>query len=279
LRARLFADVLGDLLVEQFLAGAQFVLGGVAAALRGELLAFKGVEVFLHQPVHQVGGVAAVNGVLLLAGKAVLIQQSHEGLEVFVLAFVRRGRHQQQVAGMVPDPLAHLVAHGGGLELPTEVVGAHAVGFIADHQVPLRCLLKPGLQLLVAGEHVHAGDQQGLLGKWIAQPCGIDQVAGEQLKLQLKFLLEFVLPLLRQGTRCHDQAPFQLPADQLLLDQQAGHDRFARPWVVSQQLAHGLAREHVLVDRADLVGQRVDAAAAHRHKGVEQVGQPDPFAL
>jgi len=35
----------------------------------------------------------------------------------------------------------------------------------------------------------------------------------------------------------------------------------------------------VLVDRADLVGQRPDGTAADRHVGVKQAGQADAFAL
>jgi hypothetical protein len=66
--------------------------------------------------------------------EAVLIQQGHEQLEGLVIAVVGRGCHQQQVAGMVSHPLAHVVALGA-LHFNAEVVGAHAVGFI-DHQVP-----------------------------------------------------------------------------------------------------------------------------------------------
>ena len=100
-----------------------------------------------------------MHGVLLLPRKAVLIQQGHEQLEVLVLAVVRGGRHQQQVAGVVAHPLAHVVALGA-LDLTAEVVGAHAVGFIEHHQVPLGRLLQPGLQLPIAGELIHAGDEQ-----------------------------------------------------------------------------------------------------------------------
>ena len=32
----------------------------------------------------------------------------------------------------------------------------------------------------------------------------------------------------------------------------------------------------MLIDRTDLVGQRIDRAAAHRHVGVEQISQLNP---
>ena len=35
----------------------------------------------------------------------------------------------------------------------------------------------------------------------------------------------------------------------------------------------------MLIDRTDLVGQRVDRTAAHRHIGVEEIGQPDSLGL
>jgi hypothetical protein len=125
-----------------------------------------------------------VHGVFLLTREAVLIQQGHEQLEVLVLAVMRRGCHQQEVAGMVSHPLAHVVALGA-LDLIAEVVGAHAVGFIEHHQVPFGRLLQPALELIVPRELIHAGDQQRPLRKGIAQPSGVDQVAGEQLELQL----------------------------------------------------------------------------------------------
>ena len=274
----LLTHVFSHLFVEHFLRLRELVLGGVAAAFGEQLGSREGVEVFFHQPAHQVGGVAAVHGVLLLPREAVLIQQGHEQLEVLVLAVVRRRRHQQEVAGMVTHPLAHVVALSA-LHLTAEVVGAHAVGFIEHHQVPFGGLLQPGLQLRIARELIHAGDQQRPLREGIAQAGGVDQVAGEQLELQLELLLQLVLPLLRQGARRHDQTALQLSPDQQFLDQQTGHDRLACAGVVRQQEAHWLAGEHVLVDRADLVGQRVDRAAANRHIGIEQVGQPNPFGL
>ena len=214
----LVAHVFSHLLVEHLLRLRELVLGGVAAAFGEQLGSREGVEVFLHQPAHQVGGVAAVHGVLLLPREAVLIQQGHEQLEVLVLAVVWRGRHQQQVASVVAHPLAHVVALGA-LHLIAEVVGAHAVRFIEHHQVPFGRLLQPGLQLRIARELIHPGDQQRPLREGIAQAGGVDQVPGEQLELELELLLELVLPLLGERAWRHDQAALQLAPDQQLLDQ------------------------------------------------------------
>ena len=70
----LVAHVFSHLLVEHFLRLGEFVFGCVAAALGEQLRAREGVEVLLHQPAHQVRGVAAVHGVLLLPREAVFIQ-------------------------------------------------------------------------------------------------------------------------------------------------------------------------------------------------------------
>ena len=43
-----------------------------------------------------------------------------------------------------------------------------------------------------------------------------------------------------------------------------------------QQEAHRLPGKHVLINRTDLVGQRIDRAAAYRHIGVKQVSQLNP---
>ena len=70
--------------------------------------------------------------IALLPLKAVFVQQGHVELEVLLLAVVRRGRHQKQVAGMVPHPPTHLVALGA-LDLPSEGVGTHPVRLVAHH--------------------------------------------------------------------------------------------------------------------------------------------------
>ena len=122
----LLSHVFSDALVENLLWIREFVLSGVTPALRKKLGPLEGVQVFLHQTPHQIGGITPVDGITLVAGKTVLIQQCHKQLKVVFLSVVRRRGHQQQVAGMVPDPLAHLVALGP-LHLAAEVVGAHAV--------------------------------------------------------------------------------------------------------------------------------------------------------
>ena len=106
-------------------------------------------------------GVGGVDLRLVLALEPVAVEQREEELEVLLLAGVRGGGHQQQVAGDVAQQLAELEALGL-LELAAEVVGAHAVRLVDDHEVPLG-LRELGQQVLVAGELVHPRDQQRVL--------------------------------------------------------------------------------------------------------------------
>ena len=67
--------------------------------------------------------------------EAVAVEQRHEELEVLLLAVVRRGGHQQEVAGEGREQLAQLVALGV-LDLAAEEGGRQLVGLVADDQVP-----------------------------------------------------------------------------------------------------------------------------------------------
>ena len=61
--------------------------------------------------------------------------------------------------------------------------------------------------------------------------------------------------------RGDDEAALERAADEELADEQPGHDRLAGARVVGEQEAQRLAREHLLVDRGDLVRQRLDRGA------------------
>ena len=58
-----------------------------------------------------------------------------------------------------------------------------------------------------------------------------------------------------------------------------GHDRLAGAGVVGEQEPQRLARQHLLVDRGDLVRERLDERGAHREVRVEEVGEVDPLRL
>lgn len=80
-------------------------------------------------------------------------------------------------------------------------------------------------------------------------------------------------------TWANDQASLQVAAGDQFLDEQAGHDRLAGTWVVSKQEAERLARQHGLVDRCDLMRQRIDDGGVDRQHRIEQVGEANALGL
>src|SRR5690606_6334569 len=67
----------------------------------------------------------------------------------------------------------------------------------------------------------------------------------------------------------------QVAAGDQFLDEQAGHDGLARARVVREQEAQGLAGQHCLVHRRDLVWQGLDQRGMDSQDRVEQVGEAD----
>ena len=135
------------------------------------------------------------------------------------------------------------------------------------------------LHVLVAGELVEPGDDQVGLEEPVAGAGGFELVVGQDLEGQVEAAVELVLPLLGQAARADDQAALQVAAGDQLLDEQAGHDRLAGAGVVGQQEAQRLARQHRLVDRGDLVRQRLDERGVDRQHRIEEVRQADAVRL
>ena len=70
------------------------------------------------------------------AGEPVRVEEGHEEQEVVVAAVVRRGREQQEIAGLVPDELAELEPQRA-LDLVAVEAGGHLVGLVDDDEVPV----------------------------------------------------------------------------------------------------------------------------------------------
>ena len=274
----LLAHVFGDRVVERRLVGRQLVVHGVGAALRKQGPAVEGLELLLGQAAQHVADVGGVHALAEAALEPVAVEQRHEQLEVGLLAAVRRRGHQEEMPGATGQPLPELVALGV-LDLAAEVGGRHAVRFVADHEVPLARGEELGLEVLVAAQHVETGDPEAGFVERIAGAARLDPVARQDSEFEVELLVEFVLPLLDQVAGRDHEAAFEVAADQQLLDQEAGHDGLAGAGVVGEQEAQGLARQHLAVNRGDLVGQRLDQRGRQRQVGVEQIGQPDALGL
>ena len=140
----------------------------------------------------------------------------------------------------------------GLLDLAPGVVRRHLVGLVGHDQVPVG-RLELGLELLVPREVVESGDEERLLTEWVASARRLDHVFGQDLEAEAELLPQLVLPLLDEAARGDDQAAFDVASDHQLLAEQAGHDRLARPRVICQQVAEGLAGQHLRVHGIDLV--------------------------
>ena len=150
------------------------------------------------------------------------------------------------------------------------------MGLVADDQVPLGGLGELFLEILIAGEHVEPRDQPVAVVEGIARARGFDHAPCQDVELQTEFLAKFVLPLLDEASRGDDQAALQVAPCAQLLDQQPGHDRFARPRIVCQQEAQRLTRQHLAIDGGDLVRQWIDQAGVNGEIGIEMMRERDP---
>ena len=86
---------------------------------------------------------------------------------------------------------------------------------------------------------------------------------------------QLILPLDGQRSGGEDQTPVDDFAELEFLDEEAGHDGLARAWVVREQKAQPGLRQHLAIDRLDLMQQGADAGQADRELTVVSVGQPD----
>ena len=69
------------------------------------------------------------------------------------------------------------------------------------------------------------------------------------------------------------------PRIKQFLDEQARHDRLAGAGIVGEEEAQRLTREHLAIDRRDLMRQRLDLRRRDGDVGVEEIGEPDAVRL
>ena len=213
-------------------------------------------------------------------GEQVAVEQPDEVREAIVVAVVRRRGQQQQVAALLREPFGeliplrplHFVAPAGR---PLRVRAA-LVRLVDDDQVPV--LAPDALADAVLLGVVDRGDHLRLALPQVEQLLlvvrGMDYL--ERLAEETQ---QLVLPLEGERGRDQDEAAVDRLPQLELLDQQAGHDRLARAGVVGQQEAQPRLRQHLPVDRLDLVRQGADARQADRELPVPGPGEPDAGGL
>ena len=168
----------------------------------------------------------------------------------------------------------------GVLHFAAKERGRHLVRLVADHEVPAAIgSLQLGLHVLIAGQLVEPGDGEVSLREPVAGAGRLQLVVRRDLKRQLEFAREFVLPLFDEVAGTDNQAPLEVSASDQLFDQQSRHDRLARAGIVGKQEAQRLPGQHRLVDRGDLVRQWVDVRRVNRQQRVKQMSEPNPLRL
>ena len=299
----LLAHVVGDRGVEGGFAAAQRVVHGMGAPLREQRAAVEAKQLLLGEPSQQIAripmGCAVPPGCVVSPGcavptgcaaapgcavsperaispvhaipeaalEAVRVEQGHEELEVFLLAVVRGCGHEQEMAAAGAEKSAQPIAFRVP-DLRAEEARGHAVRLVAYHQIPFLRRFEAAPEVFASAQHVEPGDQVAGFGEGIAAgPCCFDPLSGQEVEGEAELRFKLVLPLLHQAAGGDDEAAFQIALEHQLPDEQAGHDGLARAGVVGEQEAQRLARQHLAVDRGDLVRQGFDAGGVDRDVG------------
>ena len=166
---------------------------------------------------------------------------------------MRSRRHQQDIPGLA-QTFTHLVSLGL-LHLGSEHRRRHFVRLVEDDQIPVNVTRLVQNPVAVAREDVQTGKPQTTPCERI--PALIDQVLGEYLEGQAKFLGHLVRPLVHQRPGGDDKDIGGIPPHDQLLDQQSRHDRLTSAGVVREDEPQRMPRQHFLVHGTQLVRQRV----------------------
>ncbi len=130
---------------------------------------------------------------------------------------------------------------------------------VDDHEIPART------EQAFAGvfDERHPGngsdDLVSLLPRVLAVVCP-QHVAANDFKLLAELVRHFALPLKREICGCDDQHTADEAARFEFLQEQAGHNRFAGPWIVGQKKANARQLHEVTVDGFKLMRQWIDAS-------------------
>ena len=107
------------------------------------------------------------------------------------------------------------------------------MGFVANYEVPVG-ICQLCLHVFVAAQFVEPANGHRVLSEPVSRTCRFKFVIGQNLEWKLKPLIEFVLPLLGEIARTHDQTSVQVAANQQFLDEQASHDGFSSARIIGQ---------------------------------------------
>src|SRR5207302_1040558 len=104
-------------------------------------------------------------------------------------------------------------------------------------------------------------------------------VAPDDVELLSELIGQLPLPLEGEVGGGHDQSSPDQTSGLQLLEQEPRHDGLAGARVVGEEKANAGQPEEVIVDRFELVRQRIDAGDGKREEGVVFVGQAEAVGL
>ena len=203
------------------------------------------------------------------------IDERHKELKIFLFPVMRRGRHQQEVAGetrqQLPQPVTLRV-----LDFTTKERRRHLMGLVAHDEIPAAIRsLQLLLNVFVARELIQPGNDEISLQEPVPCARGFELVIRQDVEGQLEPAVKLILPLLCETTGTDDQAPLQITASDQLLNEQPRHDGLAGTRVIGEKKAKRLTGQHGFVDRGNLMGQRLDDRGVHGKHRVEEMRKAD----
>ena len=206
-------------------------------------------------------------------GVSILVQQLQKQRKVFRVAFVRRGGEQQNMVRAVPQDFAQLVA----LALMAFVPRRHPVRFIYDDQIPAN-LLQPRQNVAPLGQ-IQRSDYLTAFLPFVGAELVADVAAAKYKEAFVKLIVEFPLPLESEVGRADYGNALRQAAQFQLANEQAGHNSFAGAGVIGQQKPHAGQLQQVMIDRFQLMGQRVNPRHRQREIRVKLVGDAQRIGL
>ena len=278
---RLVFDVPGQLVVKVEFVAVEVEGRRADFALREELVDLARVRVgegdqgFLGPPQVERGFVLA-HGVLqaLDAAVHVRVEQGQEPAEVVLVALVRRRGHEQVVVGHPGERLTQPV----GVGLAVLAGGAHLVGLVHDDEIPARAE-QAFAGILDERDPRDGGDDLVAFLPGVLAVVGPQHVAPDDVEFLAELVGQFALPLEGEVRRGHDQRAADQAAGLQLLEQKPRHDGLAGPRVVGEEEADAGQAQEVVVDRFELVRQRIDARDGERKERVVFVGEAEAVGL
>ena len=204
----------------------------------------------------------------------VFVEEGEEPSEMLRVALVRRGRHEEIVVGHLRKGPTEAV----GVGRVVVVAGAHLVGLVDDDEIP------PRTEQALTGVFLDrrpgdARDDLVILLPGVLAVVGPERGPADELELLAELVRHFALPLKGEIRRSDDQDPLGEAPGLELLDEEAGHYRLAGPGIVGEQEADPGKLEEILVDRFELMGERIDAGDREGEERVVFMGEAEPVRL